>query len=179
MDNRSKVLKEIFESYPNTLHIRLLARKTGLNQNTIINITDRLSKENLITREKDKETNKVSIRGKTDNPMFLIEKRIYNIRKIHESGIIEYLNDKLHYPTVILFGSYAKAENRKGSDIDLFIISDDKKMPDLSEFERKLGTEIQVFIHTKKEFSDLKSKSRELLNNVMNGEILSGYVEAF
>lgn len=177
MDNKSKVLKEIFNSYPDSLHIRLLARKTGLNQNTIINITNKLAEEKIITREKDNETNKVSIKGNRDNPMFLVRRKLFNIERVYESGIVDYLNDSLHYPAIILFGSFAKAENRKGSDIDLFIISDDKTMPDISQFEERLGAGIEVFIHTKKEFNELKKTSKELINNVMNGFILSGYVE--
>ena len=179
MDNRSKALKEIFEEHPNSLHIRLLARKTGLNQNTIVNITDKLAQEGIITKEKDKETNKVSIKGNTHNQMFLLQRKFYNIKKIYESGLIEHLNDKLHYPTIILFGSYAKAENTKNSDIDIFIICDEKIKLDLSEYYDKLGAEIQLFIHTKKEFDTLKKTNKELMNNVINGSILSGFVEAF
>ena len=75
----------------------------------------------------------------------------------------------------MLFGSFAKAENIKKSDIDILIVSPVKKKPDLKSFEKKLRCEIQVFVYSGKELSSLKNK--ELLNNFINGIVLEGYME--
>lgn len=179
MNNESKISKLLFEKPNKEFHIRLLARETGLNPNTIINITQRMQTEGLLKKTKDKEKHLVLIKANTENRRYKLRKRVYNLEKIYDSGLVEFLENELSYPTIILFGSYAKAENHEESDIDLFIISDEKKKPDLNKYEHNLGTEIQLFIHTKQEFEKLKKTNTELLNNVLNGIILSGFLEAF
>ncbi|MFC1774742.1 nucleotidyltransferase domain-containing protein [Nanoarchaeota archaeon] len=178
VDNRKKIMNCIYEDSLFEFHIRLLARMTKLHPNTVMKETDELEKEGLVVKIPNKLQNRTIIKGNTNNIFFLLSKKFHNIEKIYKSGIIEYLNTKMHYPTVVLFGSYAKAENHKESDIDLFIISEEK-VPDLLRFERKLNTEIQVFVHTKKSFRKLQETSPELLNNVMDGYVLTGYVECY
>lgn len=177
MNNENKVLKILFEDSYRTYHIRLLAKLTGLNPNTIITITNKLEKQELLSKNKDPEINKININANNANSKFILKKKFYNINKILNSNLIEFLEQKLAHPTIILFGSQAKAENRTDSDIDIFIIGDIKKELDLSKFEEILGSEIQVFIHTKKEFEKLKKTNIELINNVLNGYILNGFLE--
>lgn len=118
-------------------------------------------------------------RAKADDREFKELLAFRNIRLIRESGIIEYLNEELFDPCIILFGSWMKGENIPRSDIDIFILSSDKKKLDLSEFEKKLGNPIHLFLNTKKELSRLKKDSAHLLNNIINGRILSGSLELF
>jgi predicted nucleotidyltransferase len=174
MDNLNKIEKVFFEDSYKEYHIRHLARLTKLNPNTIINL---IKKIKYLDINKDKTTNRVTIKPITQDPKFLLKKKFYNIRKISDSGLISFLNDELSLPTIILFGSYAKAENHPESDIDIFIISDEKKKINLYKFENKLKTEIQVFHHTKKDFKKIKQNNTELINNVINGYVLSGYFE--
>ncbi|MBU2560726.1 MAG: nucleotidyltransferase domain-containing protein [Nanoarchaeota archaeon] len=179
MNTKEKVMEALFEEPSRKFHIRLLARMTGLNPNTIISITDDLAKEGLLTKQKEKETNLVTIKANPQDTIFKIRKQAYNIEKIHKSGIIKHLEEQLSYPAIILFGSYAKAENHKSSDIDLFIVTEAKKEPDLAAFERRLGAPIQLFIHNKKELKRLVNTNPELMNNVLNGTVLSGFLEVF
>jgi len=96
---------------------------------------------------------------------------------LRKSGVIDALKETLHPYVIILFGSYAKAENTQQSDIDLFIIANTKNHFDISRYEKLLGTSLQLFIHTPKEFEKLKKTSPELINNVINGEVLEGFIE--
>ena len=175
MNNIEKIEKIIFEDSSKEYHIRLIARLTGLNPNTVISVTDNML--DVLTKNKDKDTNRVIIRARQGETGFKIKKKFYNIRKIYGSGLVDFLNDKLSYPTIVLFGSYAKAENRPESDIDLFIVCDEKRKLNLSDFEELLGAEIQLFIHTKEEFGKMKKQNKELVNNVINGYVMSGYLE--
>jgi predicted nucleotidyltransferase len=179
MNNETKVCAKVFETPGKEFHIRSLARQTGLNPNTIINITNKLEKEGMLKETKDKETNRVLIKADTENKLYRLKKREYNIQKIAKSGLVEFLEEKLAYPTIILFGSYAKAESHEHSDIDLFIITKEKKEPDTTKYARALGANIQLFVHTKSEFDRMKKTSPELINNVLNGVILSGFLEVF
>ncbi len=179
MNNKDKILKQLFEKPAKEFHIRLLARLTKLNPNTIINITNDFIKEGLVIKRKDKERNITIVKANTQNIFYKIKKQSYNIEKIHKSKLINFINEKLAYPTIILFGSYAKAENHEKSDIDLFIISEEKKKLNLNKFEQKLETSIQLFIYTKEEFQKAIKKNPELINNMINGIILSGFLEVF
>lgn len=178
MDNKEKVMQVLMDDPQKEFHLRLLARLTKLNPNTVISITDELAKEGLAIKEKPKERNIVIIKANTANVQYKLKKQFYNIKKLHESGLIEYLSENFAHPTMILFGSYAKAENFPGSDIDIFIITDEKKKNiNLKKYEESLHATIQLFMHTHKEFEKLKKTNPELINNVINGYKLTGYLE--
>ena len=177
LDNVQKVLKLFFEEPQRGFHIRLLARLTKLNPNTIIKITESLAKKQILIKNKSKDNNLVITKANTGCEEYKLEKKLYNIRKIFDSGLIEFLNSELHYPWIMLFGSYARGENDKRSDIDLFVVCDKKKRLDLHIYEEKLAAEIQIFMHTKREFNLLKKNSPELINNVLNGSKLSGFLD--
>jgi len=106
-----------------------------------------------------------------------VKKKAYNVDQLYGSGLIAYLLEELAYPTIVLFGSYAKGENHESSDIDIFVLADEKKHPDLTKYEKALGAKIQLFLHTREEFTQLKKTNKELINNVLNGIRLEGYLE--
>ena len=95
------------------------------------------------------------------------------------SFLIQKIKDKSIINNIILFGSVAREEADIGSDIDIFILSNEKKELNLKEYEKKLETEIQIFLHTKKEFENMKKSNKGLLNNILNGIKLSGFLEVF
>jgi predicted nucleotidyltransferase len=106
--------------------------------------------------------------------LFLIQKKLDNLRKIYASGLIEHINQHLSNPSMILFGSYSRGEDIEASDIDLYIESAQKTL-NLKQFEKQLGRAIHLHI-----FESLtKIPRRELRNNIINGIPLSGFVEAF
>jgi len=177
MNNKEKLLEILFEEPSKQFHIRLLARLAKINPNTVINISNLLLKEGLISKYKDKDSHLTFIKANTENPYYKLKKQFFNIEKIYKSGLMDYFNEEFSYPTVILFGSYAKAENTRESDIDLFLITEEKKHPNLKIYEQKLNAEIQLFKHTKNEFENLKKSSPELINNIVNGYKLSGFLE--
>lgn len=98
-------------------------------------------------------------------------KKISIIYELNESGLVDFLWDKLAPDAIILYGSHAKGEAIEESDIDMFIIGKEKKV-DLKEFERKLGKKLHLMFQ-----SDIKKISKELKNNLINGIILKGYLK--
>jgi predicted nucleotidyltransferase len=179
MNNKEVILNRLFENSYKEYHIRELARDTNISPNTVITITDELKKENLIFKKKDETTNMIIIKANTDNDLFLVKKKNYNAEKIIKSGLVEYLNESLSYPLIILFGSYSKGENHNKSDMDIFILADEKEKIDLKPFETKLNCKIELFLYSKKEYLSLKKSNPELLNNILNGYKLSGVIEVF
>lgn len=158
--------------------IREAARLTGTSPTTATLHLSALSRRGILTKRR--ERNLVLFQANTAGTAFKDLAVYQAIRRIRSSGLLEYLDQELHAPeAVILFGSYATGEYGKGSDIDLFVLSPVKKQLALAPFEKRLGTTIQLFLHTKQEVRQLARENRELLNNVVNGVRLSGFFEVF
>ena len=157
-------------------HIRKLARETCLNPNTIKNVCNKLQKNGILELNSNTETGRVEIQF-AENSIAKHYKRMHAILYIYESGLIDSLIAHFEQPTIILFGSFAKAENHTNSDIDLCIISEQTKEFSVTKFETKLKRPIQLFIHTQKSFNKLRKSSPHLVNNMINGIYLHGFIE--
>ncbi len=106
---------------------------------------------------------------------FLREKKLFNLGQLYSSGLIDYLIEEYHNPTIVLFGSYSLGEDIETSDIDLFIKTPVKKLKNLQVFNKKLQRELQIFQN--KKVNDIKNKN--LVNNIINGITLNGFLEVF
>jgi hypothetical protein len=54
-----------------------------------------------------------------------------------------------------------------------------KKDIGLGIFENKLKANIQLFIKNKDEFIKLQKENKNLVNSILNGIVIKGYLEAF
>jgi len=78
--------------------------------------------------------------------------------------------------TAAIFGSVAKGNEEINSDIDLFIITDNKKLTNeileklQKEINMEFGNTIMSYIMTKKEFNSKKNKS--IIKNIIEDNIL-------
>ena len=118
-----------------------------------------------------KEKQKVCWPGRA----FLLEKKLYNLRSLYSSGLVDFLVQELSNPAIILFGSYARGEDVETSDIDIFIETTQKEIPSLVKFEKKLQRKTQLF-----KYKDIsKVENKELSNNIINGITLNGFLEVF
>ncbi len=168
-ENVEKVMEVFFSNSNSKYHIRELARITKLNPNTIVSITNDLVKQGLIIKEEKKYLVEVSLNEESEKVKW--KKRLYNLNKFYDSGIIEYLNESFNHPeSIILYGSYSNGTNTKKSDIDIFVISKLKKEVNLSKFERILGSNIHLLV------LPLEKISKELINGLSNGIVVSGYL---
>jgi predicted nucleotidyltransferase len=135
--NLNKILRQLFLKPNYRFHIRELARLTGLNPNTVISLIKELEKEKIINREKKK--NVVEIKLEFDNQKVVHLKKIFNLIQIYESGIVDELVNYYAPSLISLVGSYSRGEDIEKSDIDIVIISANRKMIEIERFEKKLG----------------------------------------
>lgn len=172
-------LKQLFIENPEKeYHVRELARLLKKSPTTISNKLKTLTKDNfLIFRH---ERGHSLYKANTENQEYKQIKIFYNIGTLKKSGLIDFLVEEYNHPeALILFGSYAKGENNQNSDIDLAIITPNKKKTNLSKFEKKLKHNTQLFLFSKEDIIDLKKRNKELLNNLINGTVLYGFLEIF
>ena len=69
-----------------------------------------------------------------------------------------------------IYGSFAKREEREGSDIDLLIIGEvdeDKLIEEIGKLERKLQREINYTIYGKKDFNKKKKEGNSFILDIL------------
>ena len=167
-------IKEYFFINPTAkIRVRELERTINFPLPSVIRYCRELEKEGTLTTEKT--GNVVFYTASRTSEKYIIEKKLYNIKHIYESGILDYLKQELSNPPIILFGSFAKGEDVEESDIDLYIETPSNKEINLNKFEKIMKRKIQIFI-----FKDIKKvPNNHLANNIINGITLNNYLEAF
>ena len=152
-----------FEDCYRRISVREYARLIKISPPTASKMLSDYSKEGLLRMEKYR--NYILYYANKENAEFIDLSRIYWRSKLRE--LLDFIDKELVSPTVVLFGSLAKAEVKSDSDIDLAVFSVKREL-DVSEFEKRIKRKIQLFV-----FKSLKDiKSRELANNIVNGYIL-------
>lgn len=169
MDNKEKILNQIFENPTYSFHIRELARITKLNPNTIINITQKLKKEGIIIKKRNK--NLVEIKANIEYIKFIREKRVFNLKQLYDSGLVDFLIDFYNEPeSIIVLGSYSRGEDIERSDIDIVIITNKKEIPKFKVFEKKLKRKMHILAVKHDDIS------QEFFKNLINGIVIHGYL---
>ena len=107
------------------------------------------------------------------NKQFIRQKKLENLGALIDSGVIEYMEERLIPKCIALFGSYQRGEDTEESDIDLFIEAK-KADVNLKAFEKKLDRKIEM--HFNERFMTYPS---ELKNNIINGIVLQGFLGGY
>ena len=112
-----------------------------------------------------------------ESPEFRLEKRIYGFQILQQSGLFTHLFSMKNLKTAILFGSFARGDWGKSSDVDLFLYGDDKLF-EKNVFEKKLKRPLQIF-----SFQQAKEAKKQLeptlLENIAKGFNIKGSLEPF
>ncbi len=150
--------------------VRELGRMTHTDTKTVMKYLRELLAKKIIARRQEKgkfpryEANRTSY-------LYQHEKSEFVVKKIFESGIIEFLEQQFSPKAIVLFGSVQKGTYHQGSDIDIFIQASYKRI-DLSLFTKKIGHSIQLLCE-----ENIHSLSKGLLTNICNGLKLAGKLE--
>lgn len=166
----------IFFDEPETeFSLAEIKRRSGKAATSVILHLNELIKEGVIikTSKKAGKRQYPLYKSNQNNTTYVHYKKIFNIDILNKSGLIDFLKDQCFPECIVLFGSYAKGEDTKTSDIDLYIQSKEKNI-ELKKYEKSLGRKIQLHFR-----EDFNKYAKELKNNIINGTILSGYLEAF
>lgn len=169
-----KIIREYFFVNPNAkLRVREIERTLKIPLPSVIRYCKELEKEGILTAAKIGNVNFYTADKSSEK--YLLEKKLFNIKEIYDSGIIEYIKQELSNPAVVLFGSYAKGEDTEDSDIDLYIETPSKKKLNFEKFEKFLKKKMQIFQH--KNLNEISN--HHLANNIINGITLNNYIEVF
>ena len=174
--NRWKVLKVFFDN-PNPkgggFQLREISRATVLAPTSVKRYLEDLLKEDLIIKSEHRVYHYPVYWANRENENFRSLKKMDMIFNIQESGLLTYLQNKCMPDAIILFGSASRGEDITESDIDLFLLCKETKL-NLNKYEQQLKRKINIFY-----CSNFGTLSKELKNNIINGDILSGYLKVF
>lgn len=106
-------------------YLREAARRLKISPMTLKRSLDFLLKNNLILKEKSK--NQILYSPNIQNPAFRHIKISRSLSVLMQKGIVEFIKEKVPgVSSIILYGSYAKGEETKDSDMDILIIASGK-----------------------------------------------------
>ncbi|PIN79446.1 hypothetical protein COV16_04140 [Candidatus Woesearchaeota archaeon CG10_big_fil_rev_8_21_14_0_10_34_8] len=154
-----------FENPTKEFHIRGIAKLLKIPKTTVSYKINQLIKENIVI--KDSKGIFPSYRP-SQNEIYKFKKRQHFLEKLFP--LLNHLENELNPKCIILFGSFAKAEYDKDSDIDIFIQAKEHKIK-LTKFEKQLKHKINILFE-----NNLNNLSKELLNNIINGVKLRGFI---
>ncbi len=155
------------------LRVRQIERELKLPLPSVIRYCRELEHEEILKKESASGVSTYS--ADRSSKKFLTEKRLFNIKMMFESGLIEYLVKEYFNPVVVLFGSYSRGEDIETSDIDIYIETQKKQDFKLQKFEKILKRKIQAF-----NYKNIKEvPNHHLSNNIINGITLNNFLEAF
>lgn len=166
----NQILKQFYFNPMRRFGVRGLSRTTKIDPKTIMKYLKKFVQKKIIIKKKERgkypyyEANRLS-------HLYRHEKSEVLIKKIFESGVIEYLEKKISPKAIVLFGSVRDGVYHKKSDVDIFVQTDYKRL-DLSKFDQKIGHNLNLFFE-----KNPKNLSRGLLHNIYNGLVLAGELE--
>jgi len=148
------------------IHIKGLSRELKISPRTSEVYCKKYTKENILLFEKIANTSQY----KLNNNYYLVNalKRVFILSLINESKEIKEFIEKNNLIYLYLYGSYSTGEYSKESDLDLLIITNNKKInvEKLLVFGDKNNLKIETTIYTINEW--IKKEKTEFGKNIKN-----------
>ena len=170
-NSKYKLLQEFFDYPRKHFLMRELSRRIGLGQPSVVAHLKALMKEDLVAREE--KGLYPTYRARREDEKFKLLKKQNLVWRLHTSSLLEHLHQKINPTCIVLFGSASRGEDTEESDIDL-LVQAKESVVNLAKYEAVLFRKINILFEP-----DLKKLPKELLNNLINGEVLYGYFKVF
>ncbi len=168
-NNAFRILELFFEEPLKNFSARGIARALKLSHGTVLKYLKEMVGLKLILI--NDTTLYPTFHANRMGKKFMTYKRNLNLHKIKESGLINYIWKETFANTIILFGSIAKGEDTKESDIDIFVEAKDQEIK-LDKYERIFNKEINLLFEP-----FIENLPEELAMNIINGVVLDGSIE--
>ncbi len=182
-----KILHLFYRDKYAKIHLRGIARKTKLNENSASRFLNKLAKDKILISKKDGNLKKYEL---LKNDLIYSVFTHFDILKLNElpsirkNAILYFINKLKHKPIiVVLFGSTAKNIYREESDIDLLLIVN--KKIDTKEAEKyadsQTAIKISVFQIPINEFiEELKLKNDKVVQSAIDtGYPVTNHIEYY
>ena len=166
---RGEIIRLLFADPEVSLHLRDLARQSGLAVGTIQGEVANLKEAELLLEERD--GNRLYFRANQGNPLFPELQAIAH----KTSGIPEKISEALTplegIEFAFIYGSFARYEAKSGSDIDLFVIGSiglrDLASP-LRRLSQSLNREVNASTYSKSSYIEKLNQGDAFIQSVKN-----------
>ena len=172
MISKEKDLLELFFNFPNKhWKFKELRKEVKISETKLVKWLSRFQKQNIIQKIKPKGKMPYYT-SNSKSPEFQNRKKLFAMNKFYDCGLLNYLRSLKKAKTIIIFGSFARADWYKESDIDLFVYG--YKTLNLRSYESRLKRDIQLF--SCKNTKELKRFGSRLIRNILRGDVVKGYI---
>lgn len=158
------VLKTISQDPYKKFHLREISKLTNLSPSSVKTSLDLLKKNDLIIEERLANLRRIS--ANSNNNILKQFKVLTNVEFIEPA-----IKKLLPANTIVLFGSFAKGENDKDSDIDILIITNKKEKTRLTEIK---GFPLQIIYRTPAQWNKMKENDEAFVDEIRRGIVLKG-----
>lgn len=160
---KKKIIDFLLDNVGEQLYLTQITRGTGVSGSTVHQILEKARKDGLIQKEKLGNLSLYFL-----NPLDPVVKQMKVLRTTELlKPLIERCRD--FSQKIILYGSGARGEDRKESDIDLFFLTGEpeevRRIIAKQDFKRK----IQAIIKNSAEWAELKEKDHFFYEEIKNG----------
>jgi len=163
------ILEYFFNKPYEQIHLRELSRKTKTSiYSTKTTVDEFINKKILIEK---KQGNQRIVQANIDNQFFRQLKTAFAIKKIQDSNILQYLEEKIPaISSITLYGSTAQGKDDEKSDIDLLIIGQKTKI-DINKYIKKTGREINILIMKWSEWRENANQNKPFYREIIKDGI--------
>lgn len=176
------ILISLLEIDSKQITISQLSKETNIDYKTVHDIVKRLEKENLIFLEKFGKAYNIILNKKNHYCLFEAEfKRRENLIKNLDFKVLYNKLNSLNFPFIsLIFGSNAKKEAVKGSDIDILVICEKNRENDFESIFSLLPLDIHFTTLNFEEFRDMAmSKEFTVVSEAMKNNIILVGIEDY
>ena len=171
MFNTESNILQLLASYPEReFYGQEIARKAKCSKASVSIIMANLSRRKLVSKK---------ILGRMN--FYRIELKNPEVKKFKINSALENLNPRLpkleeFSKKIILFGSGSRGDQTWNSDVDLFILSNEKEELGPAIAKLSLDLPIRTIIKNQSEWSEMEISEPELYQEIKNGITLYEYV---
>ncbi len=183
-----EIISLYLSDYKTKIHIREIARRINKNHRTVLLALKRLETSGVMKYEtvgKSKQyflnISNVITKDYIRNSESFKTRKLLETQFIFKKLLTELSQDLANTP-ILLFGSYAKGEETKKSDIDVFIIKDASKksiINKIHEFFSRHGLNVQIQKSTQMEFEEAIKERDNLVIEILKSHIILNNIELF
>ena len=166
---RAEIFRNLFGIAPDSaLYMREIERRTGFAIGTVQTELKKLQRLDIISRVRD--GNRVYYRANTAHPVYPEIRALVLKTSGLADVIVNALGNETDIRVAFVFGSFARQEEKAGSDVDLMVVGDiglRKLTGLLMDVSGKIGREINPHVFLEKEFVKRKKDQDHFLNQVL------------
>lgn len=168
-----KVLSLFLENPHSSYYLRESARMLNMDPMTVKRALDLLVKDDFLIRTEEK--NRTLYKANVENPALRHIKISYNLSWLREKNTVDFILKQMKsVSSIVLFGSFAKGENDKESDVDILTISLSKNKP-TSKLAQHLRKDVNLVNFTPAQWSNqAKNNKAFYLDVITDGVLLYG-----